>query len=79
MREIPQAKKKKDYDGKGFTTVQKSQGTDRLLRPGGGRGFSESVVYQKFPPQKNNYQWKLYPLLAIYSNFKNTPSPSNPV
>lgn len=34
-------KKKKDYDGKGFTTVQKSQGTDRLLRLKGRRGFSE--------------------------------------
>ena len=57
MREIPQAKKKKDYDGKGFTTVQKSQGTDRLLRPRGGRGFSEKCGVSKlFPPQKNNYQ-----------------------
>ena len=58
MREIPQAKKKMDYDGKGFTTVQKSQGTDRLLRPRGGRGFSEKCGVSKLspPPKKNNYQ-----------------------
>ena len=57
MREIPQAKKKMEYDGKGFTTVQKSQGTDRLLRPRRGRGFSEKCGVSKLsPPQKNNYQ-----------------------
>ena len=42
MREIPQAKKKMDYDGKGFTIVQKS--------PEGDGGFQKSVVYQNFPP-----------------------------
>ena len=31
-----------DYDGKGFTTVQKS--------PEGDGGFQKSVVYQNFPP-----------------------------
>ena len=45
-----------DYDGKGFTTVQKSQGTDRLLRPGGGRGFSEKCGVSKLSPPQNNYQ-----------------------
>ena len=34
--------KKMDYDGKGFTTVQKS--------PEGDGGFQKSVVYQNFPP-----------------------------
>ena len=41
-----------DYDGKGFTTVQKSQGTDRLLRPGGERGFSEKCGVSKLSPAK---------------------------
>ena len=44
--------KKKDFDGKGFTTVQKSQGTDRLLRPGGERGFSEKCGVSKLSPTK---------------------------
>ena len=44
--------KKMDYDGKGFTTVQKSKGTDRLLRPRGGLGFSEKFGVSKLSPQK---------------------------
>ena len=55
-RNIAGEKKKMDYDGKGFTTVQKSQGTDLLLRPGGGRGFSEKCGVSKLSPPKNNYQ-----------------------
>ena len=51
-RNITGEKKKMDYDGKGFTTFQKSQGTDRLLRPRGGAGIFRKVCCIKTFPLK---------------------------
>ena len=42
-------------------------GTVRLLRPSGGRGFSEKCGVSKLPPHQSNYIWKLQlPRLAIH-------------
>ena len=50
-RNIAGEQKKKDYDGKGFTTVQKSQGTDRLLRRRGAGVFRKVWCIKTPPPQ----------------------------
>ena len=69
-------------DGKGFTTVQKSQGTDRLLRPRRGRGFSEKCGVSKLSPPKKiitnescTPSWQYIAILKIHPP---PPIPSRP-
>ena len=56
MREIPQAKKKRTLTGRVLPPFKKAKGPIVYYVPEGDGGFQKSVVYQKFPPQKNNYQ-----------------------
>ena len=55
-RNIAGEKKKRTMMGRVLPPFKKAKGPIVYYVPEGHGGFQKSVVYQKFPPPKNNYQ-----------------------